>query len=156
MAPTDSTILLSGESGTGKDLLARAIHHAGSRRNAPFVALDLGTVTPTLVASELFGHARGAFTGATERNRGKFELATGGNDISKATAGVSINMVTKRGTNEIRGSARYLITDQDLFWFFKQSSPAVDPDDFPPGQGSDVETTQIDRIEWRGGRGIFE
>jgi hypothetical protein len=75
------------------------------------------------------------------------ELSTGGNDLSKATAGVSINMVTKRGTNEIRGSARYFITDEDLFWFFKQSSPDVDPDDFPPGQGSDIETTQIDRIE---------
>jgi hypothetical protein len=75
------------------------------------------------------------------------ELSTGGNDLSKATAGVSINMVTKRGTNEIRGSARYLITDEDLFWFFKQSSPDVDPDDFPPGQGTDIRATQIDRIE---------
>jgi hypothetical protein len=75
------------------------------------------------------------------------ELSTGGNDLSKATAGISVNMVTKRGTNEIRGSARYLVTDKDLFWFFKQSSPDVDPDDFPPGQGTEIEATQVDRIE---------
>jgi hypothetical protein len=75
------------------------------------------------------------------------ELSTGGNDLSKATAGVAINVVTRRGTNEIRGSARYLITDQDLFWFFKESSPNVDPNDFPPGQGTEIEANQIERIE---------
>ena len=75
------------------------------------------------------------------------ELITGGNDISKPTAGVSINMVTKRGTNELRGSARFLVTEDDLFLFFKQSSPDVDPDDFPPGQDTDIQTNQINSIQ---------
>ncbi len=75
----------------------------------------------------------------------QLELATGGNDVTKATAGVSLNLVTKRGTNEIRGSARYLLTDDDLFWFFKESTPNVDPDAFPPGQEG-VEGSQTESI----------
>lgn len=75
------------------------------------------------------------------------EFSTGGNDITKPTAGVSVNMVTRRGTNELRGSARYFITDKELFWFFKQSTPDVDPDEFPPEQGTDTEGSQIERIE---------
>lgn len=76
----------------------------------------------------------------------QIDISTGGNDITKRTSGVSISLVTKRGTNEIRGSARYLITDDDLFWFFKESDPDVDPGEFPPGQEG-VETTNVDSIE---------
>ncbi len=77
-AETDSTVLLTGESGTGKGLLARKIHEMSPRREGPFVAVDCGTLVPTLFESELFGHVKGAFTGATSHKVGKFELAHGG------------------------------------------------------------------------------
>ncbi len=71
-------VLLVGESGTGKELLARALHDAGPRASGPFITVDCGSITPTLVASALFGHERGAFTGATNTKQGAFELADGG------------------------------------------------------------------------------
>ncbi|MEM9490124.1 MAG: sigma 54-interacting transcriptional regulator [Myxococcota bacterium] len=77
-APTDSTVLLEGETGTGKDVLAQAIHDASRRAGGPFVVVDLGAISPTLIESELFGHVRGAFTGAIEARRGEFEAANGG------------------------------------------------------------------------------
>jgi DNA-binding NtrC family response regulator len=78
VAPTEATVLLLGESGTGKELFARAVHHLSSRRDQPFVAINCAAIPESLIESELFGHERGAFTGATERRPGKFELATGG------------------------------------------------------------------------------
>ncbi len=77
-AQTDETIVLSGESGTGKEVLARAIHDASTRRSRPFVVFDCSTVTATLAESELFGHVRGAFTGALQAHAGVFEQANGG------------------------------------------------------------------------------
>ncbi len=77
-AAADITVLLEGESGVGKDVLARAIHTTSARRDAPFVVVDCGTIPPNLIESELFGHVRGAFTGATEDRRGVFEEANGG------------------------------------------------------------------------------
>jgi DNA-binding NtrC family response regulator len=77
-ARPDVSILLSGESGTGKELFARAIHERSKRGAEPFVALDCATLPETLVESELFGHEKGAFTGAAERKIGKFEMANGG------------------------------------------------------------------------------
>src|SRR5215469_2518225 len=78
VARTTSTVLITGESGTGKELIARAIHRQGPRRDKPFVPVNLPTLTETLIESELFGHERGAFTGAYQRRLGKFELAQGG------------------------------------------------------------------------------
>jgi two-component system response regulator HydG len=77
-APVDSTVLILGESGTGKELIAQALHQGSPRRAGPFVAVNCAAVPPTLVESELFGHVRGAFTGATDRRIGRFEQANGG------------------------------------------------------------------------------
>jgi DNA-binding NtrC family response regulator len=75
---TRTPVLISGESGTGKELVARAIHFRGSFANRPFVAVDCGSLVPTLIESELFGYEKGAFTGAAQQRKGKFELASGG------------------------------------------------------------------------------
>ena len=77
-APVDSTVLILGESGTGKELVAQALHHNSPRKKGPFVAVNCAAVPATLVESELFGHVRGAFTGATDRRVGRFEQADGG------------------------------------------------------------------------------
>ena len=77
-APVDSTVLILGESGTGKELVAQALHHNSGRKKGPFVAVNCAAVPATLVESELFGHVRGAFTGATDRRMGRFEQADGG------------------------------------------------------------------------------
>ena len=78
VAPTETTVLLTGESGTGKELVARAIHQASPRAEGPFVAINCAALPETLVDSELFGHEKGAFTGADKQKPGRFELAAGG------------------------------------------------------------------------------
>jgi len=78
VAPTDSTVLIHGETGTGKELFARALHAQSARRDKPMIKLNCSAISAGLVESELFGHVRGAFTGATERRMGRFELADGG------------------------------------------------------------------------------
>jgi DNA-binding NtrC family response regulator len=78
VAPTELTVTITGETGTGKDVLARGIHAASPRKGGPFVVFDCGAVAPTLIESELFGHERGAFTGAVGEHRGAFERADGG------------------------------------------------------------------------------
>jgi Nif-specific regulatory protein len=77
-APTDATVLVRGESGVGKELVAAAIHHASKRAAGPLVCMNCAALSPSLLESELFGHEKGAFTGATERKLGKFEAADGG------------------------------------------------------------------------------
>jgi two-component system nitrogen regulation response regulator GlnG len=75
---TDLTVMITGESGTGKDLVARALHNCGKRRNGPFVAINMAAIPRDLIEAELFGHEKGAFTGATARSSGRFEQAEGG------------------------------------------------------------------------------
>ena len=78
VGPTDSTVLITGETGTGKELIARAVHKRSQRSARPFVSVNCAALPPTLVSSELFGHEKGAFTGATQRRLGRFEMAEGG------------------------------------------------------------------------------
>lgn len=94
VAPTDTTVLISGESGTGKEVVARAIHAASPRRHMPMVVIHCGALTETLLESELFGHERGAFTGAHYRKKGKFEVADGGTAFLDEISDISLKTQT--------------------------------------------------------------
>src|SRR5258705_266687 len=91
-APTKSTVLILGESGTGKEMIARAIHEHSPRANRPFVAVDCGALTDTILESELFGHTRGSFTGAVADKKGVFEEAQGGTCFLDEIGGMSANL----------------------------------------------------------------
>lgn len=95
VAATDSSVLIYGESGTGKEMVARAIHKASSRKNKPFIRVNCGALAETLLESELFGHERGAFSGAIKRKKGRFELADGGSIFLDEIGDISSNMQLK-------------------------------------------------------------
>jgi DNA-binding NtrC family response regulator len=95
LAETATTLLITGESGTGKDQLARWIHHQGPRRDAPFLKIDCASLPSELVESELFGHERGAFTGAVARKPGRLEMAQGGTIVLDEVAALAPGMQAK-------------------------------------------------------------
>jgi Nif-specific regulatory protein len=95
VAPTHATVLVRGESGSGKELVARAIHFSSPRRDGPFVCLNCAAITETLLESELFGHERGAFTGATEKKIGKFEAAHQGTIFLDEIGEMAVNTQSK-------------------------------------------------------------
>jgi two-component system, NtrC family, response regulator AtoC len=128
LADTATTILITGESGTGKDQLARWIHERGPRRDAPFLKIDCASLPTELVESELFGHERGAFTGAVARKPGRLEMAQGGtivlDEIAALTPGMQaklLRVLEERtferlgGTETLRMEARLMaLTNTDL------------------------------------------
>ena len=110
MAPVSSTVMIEGESGTGKELVARGIHRLSLRRAKPFIAVNVGALADTLVESELFGHEKGAFTGAAERRLGRFELANGGTifldeigEIPQATQVKLLRVLEEREVTRVGG-----------------------------------------------------
>jgi DNA-binding NtrC family response regulator len=111
VAPTDANVLITGESGTGKELVVRAIHAASMRRFHPLVVIHCGALTETLLESELFGHEKGAFTGAQFRKKGKFEIAEGGTvfldeigDISLKTQTDLLRVLQEREITRVGGN----------------------------------------------------
>src|SRR3989475_12183373 len=110
VAQTEATVLLLGESGTGKELFARAVHHLSHRRDKPFVAINCAAIPETLIENELFGHERGAFTGAGERRLGKFELASSGTvfldeigELPLAVQGKLLRVIEEKSVDRIGG-----------------------------------------------------
>jgi two-component system response regulator HydG len=95
VSPTDTTVLICGQSGTGKELVARAIHRHSSRKDKPFVVVDCGSLVENLFESELFGHVKGSFTGATATKYGRLELANGGTVFFDEIGNISMNVQTK-------------------------------------------------------------
>jgi two-component system response regulator HydG len=105
VAPSEATVLITGESGTGKELIAGAIHFNSTRKDGPFVKMNCAAVTETLLESELFGHEKGAFTGAHRQKEGRFRQATGGSlfldEVSEMSVGMQVKLLRALQEREI-------------------------------------------------------
>ena len=137
VAQTEATVLLLGESGTGKELFARAVHHLSSRRDKPFVAINCAAIPETLIENELFGHERGAFTGATDRRQGKFELASGGTvfldeigELPLAVQGKLLRAIEEKVVDRIGGRAPVAVDVRVVAATNKNLKAAVDAGEF--------------------------
>ena len=137
VAQTEATVLLLGESGTGKELFARAVHHLSPRRDNPFVAINCAAIPETLIENELFGHERGAFTGATDRRQGKFELASGGtvflDEVGELPLGVQgklLRAIEEKVVDRIGGSAPVAVDVRVVAATNKDLKAAVDNGQF--------------------------
>lgn len=117
VAPTDASVLIQGETGTGKELVARAIHKQSKRKNKPFIKVNCASIPENLIESELFGHEKGAFTGAVEKRIGRFELANGGTIFLDEIGEMPLNLqpkllhVLQQGEFERIGSSKTIKTD---------------------------------------------
>jgi PAS domain S-box-containing protein len=131
VAPTDTTVLITGETGTGKELIARAIHNLSARRDRPMVTVNCGAISAGLVESELFGHEKGAFTGAVSRKVGRFELATGGtiflDEIGDLPLDLQVKLlrVLQEGEFERVGGARTIQVDVRVIAATHKDLPAA-------------------------------
>lgn len=137
VAQTEATVLLLGESGTGKELFARAVHHLSPRRDQPFVAINCAAIPETLIENELFGHERGAFTGASDRRQGKFELAGGGtiflDEIGELPLGVQgklLRAIEEKMIDRIGGRAPVAVDVRVVAATNKDLKTAVDNGQF--------------------------
>jgi DNA-binding NtrC family response regulator len=137
VAQTEATVLLLGESGTGKELFARAVHHLSTRRDKPFVAINCAAIPETLIENELFGHERGAFTGASDRRLGKFELASGGTvfldeigELPVAVQGKLLRVIEEKAVDRIGGRAPISVDVRVVAATNKDLKAAVDKGEF--------------------------
>jgi transcriptional regulator with GAF, ATPase, and Fis domain len=131
VAPTDSTVLITGETGTGKELIARAIHKGSRRAGHAFIAVNCASIPSSLIASELFGHEKGAFTGALQRRQGRFELANSGtiflDEIGELPAETQIALlrVLQERQFERVGGTRVISTDVRIIAATNRDVPAA-------------------------------
>src|SRR5947209_5216366 len=137
VSQTGATVLLLGESGTGKELFARAVHHLSNRRDKPFVAINCAAIPETLIENELFGHERGAFTGAADRRIGKFELASVGTvfldeigELPLAVQGKLLHAIEEKSIDRIGGRAPVPVDVRVVAATNKDLRTAVDRGEF--------------------------
>jgi formate hydrogenlyase transcriptional activator len=137
VAATDSTVLILGETGTGKELVARAIHERSSRSKGAFIRVNCGAIPPTLIASELFGHEKGAFTGALQRRAGRFESADGGTifldevgELPPATQVALLRVLQEREFERVGGTRPISVDVRVIAATNRDLSAAVPDGDF--------------------------